>query len=53
MTRYNQYGGEGQRAVGGVEAGPPLQTDFKLAIIFSILHPGSAPTYLGSSEDVV
>ena len=25
-TRYNQYGGEGQRAVGGVEAGPPLQT---------------------------
>ena len=42
MTRYNQYGGEGQRAVGGVEAGPPLQTLLLDHTIRFVQHPASS-----------
>ena len=42
MTRYNQYGGEGQRAVGGVEAGPPLQTLLLDHTIRFRQHPASS-----------
>ena len=41
-TRYNQYGGEGQRAVGGVEAGPPLQTPLLDYTIRFVQHPASS-----------
>ena len=41
-TRYNQYGGEGQRAVGGVEAGPPLQTLLLDHTIRFWQHPASS-----------
>jgi hypothetical protein len=42
MTRYNQYGGEGQRAVGGFEAGPPLQTPLLDHIVRFAPHPASS-----------